>query len=128
MPKERTVIETEYKEMSHLDYLFILYIKQLREERRWTQQDLSEKMGVTKSFIGNVESFTQRHKYSIRHLRLLTKAFKYKSISKLFNFPMPKHDKIRLTLKVTTVLKENGRSKSKSVEVVKVEAVQPSEK
>lgn len=127
MPKERTVIETEYREMSHLDYLLILYIKQLREDRRWTQQELSEKMGVTKSFIGNVESFIQRHKYSIRHLKLLAKAFEYKSISKLFDFPMPKHDKVRLTLKVITILKENGRPRSKSVEVVKVEALQKSE-
>jgi len=127
MPKERTVIETEYREMSHLDYLLILYIKQLREDRRWTQQELSEKMGVTKSFIGNVESFIQRHKYSIRHLKLLAKAFEYKSISKLFDFPMPKHDKVRLTLKVITILKENGRPRSKSVEVIKVEALQKSE-
>lgn len=127
MPKERTVIETEYREISHLDYLLILYIKQLREDRRWTQQELSEKMGVTKSFIGNVESFIQRHKYSIRHLKLLAKAFEYKSISKLFDFPMPKHDKVRLTLKVITILKENGRPRSKSVEVVKVEALQKSE-
>lgn|SRR5690606_17590743 len=127
MPKERTVIETEYREMSHLDYLLILYIKQLREDRRWTQQELSEKMGVSKSFIGNVESFIQRHKYSIRHLKLLAKAFEYKSISKLFDFPMPKHDKVRLTLKVITILKENGRPRSKSVEVIKVEALQKSE-
>ena len=128
MPDERRIIETEYREMSHLDYLFILYIKQLREERRWTQQDLSEKMGVAKSFVGNVESFIQRHKYNIRHLTLLAKAFKYKSISKIFDFPTPKYDKIRLTLKVTTILKENGRSRSKNVEVVKVEAVETREK
>src|SRR5690606_7185575 len=103
-------------------------VKQLREERKWTQQELSAKMGVTKSFVGNVESFIQRHKYSIRHLTLLAKAFKYKTISKLFDFPTPKYDKIRLILKVTTVLKENGRSISKSVEVMKVEAVETREK
>src|SRR5690606_5180386 len=106
--------------MTHLDYLLILYVKQLREERGWTQQELSERMGVTKSFVGNVESFTQRHKYSIRHLTLIAKAFEYNSISKLFDFPTPEHDKIRLILKVTTVLKENEKSRSKSVEVVKI--------
>src|SRR5690606_17446150 len=105
MPNEKTIIGTEYREMNHLDYLLILYVKQLREERKWTQQELSAKMGVTKSFVGNVESFIQRHKYSIRHLTLLAKAFKYKTISKLFDFPTPKYDKIRLILKVTTVLK-----------------------
>lgn len=128
MPNEKTIIGTEYREMNHLDYLLILYVKQLREERKWTQQELSAKMGVTKSFVGNVESFIQRHKYSIRHLTLLAKAFKYKTISKLFDFPTPKYDKIRLILKVTTVLKENGRSISKSVEVMKVEAVETREK
>src|SRR5690606_20174866 len=121
MPKERTVIETEYREMSHLDYLLILYIKQLREDRRWTQQELSEKMGVTKSFIGNVESFIQRHKYSIRHLKLLAKSFEYKSISKLVQLPKPKHDKVSMTLKVITIIKEHGRPRSKSVQVIKVE-------
>lgn len=128
MPNEKTIIGTEYREMNHLDYLLILYVKQLREERKWTQQELSAKMGVSKSFVGNVESFIQRHKYSIRHLTLLAKAFKYKTISKLFDFPTPKYDKIRLKLKVTTVLKENGRSISKSVEVMKVEAVETREK
>ncbi|WP_417359645.1 helix-turn-helix domain-containing protein [Galbibacter sp.] len=120
MPNEKTLIRTEYREMNHLDYLLILYIRQLREERGWTQQELSERMGVTKSFVGNVESFTQRHKYSIRHLTLIAKAFEYNSISKLFDFPTPEHDKIRLILKVTTVLKENEKSRSKSVEVVKI--------
>ncbi len=80
-------------------------------------------MGVTKSFVGNVESFIQRHKYSIRHLTLLTKAFEYKSVSELFDFPTPKYDMIRLTLKVTSVVKASGKPRNKSVEVVKVEPV-----
>ncbi len=30
MSDEKTLIVTEYREISHLDYLFILYIKELR--------------------------------------------------------------------------------------------------
>jgi len=127
MLNDKTIIETEYKEMSHLDYLLILYIKDLREKRKWTQQDLSNRMGVTKSFIGNVESFIQRHRYSVRHLTLLAKAFKYKSVSRLFDFPTPDHDMIRLTLKVTTMLKENGKPRSKTVEVMMVEPIEKPE-
>lgn len=123
MPRKKTIIETKFKEMSYLDYLLILHIKQLRENREWTQQDLSEEMGVTKSFVGNVESFIQRHKYSIRHLTLLAKAFKYKSVSKLFDFPTPKYDRVRLTLKVTITLKEDGKPGSKTAEVIKEEPV-----
>ena len=29
-----------------------------------SKEELSSKMGLTKSFVGNVESYTQRHKYS----------------------------------------------------------------
>src|SRR5690606_29334211 len=117
-----------FKEMSHLDYLFTLHIKKLREAKGWSQQDLSKKMGVTLSFVGNVESFIQRHKYGIRHLTLLAKAFKFKSVSKLFDFPTPDHDMIRLTLKVTPKKKKDGSaSKGKNVEVVKVEPIEKSE-
>ncbi|MFB2121232.1 helix-turn-helix domain-containing protein [Parapedobacter sp. 2B3] len=116
-----------FKEMSHLDYLFTLHIKKLREAKGWSQQDLSKKMGVTLSFVGNVESFIQRHKYGIRHLTLLAKVFKFKSMSKLFDFPTPEHDMIRLTLKVAPKKKKDGTpSKGKDVEVIKIEPIEKS--
>ena len=124
MPAENIASKILFKEMSHLDYLFTLHIKKLRESRGWSQQDLSKEMGITLSFVGNVESFIQRHKYGVRHLTLLAKAFKFKSVSKLFDFPAPEHDLIKLTLKVTPKTKKDGSpSKGKNVEVVKIEPI-----
>jgi transcriptional regulator with XRE-family HTH domain len=47
----------------------------LRKSAGLSKEELSLKMGLTKSFVGNVESYTQRHKYSTRHITLLAKAF-----------------------------------------------------
>ncbi|MBL1408678.1 helix-turn-helix domain-containing protein [Sphingobacterium faecale] len=68
-------------EIFHLEYLFMPHVKTLRDKKGWSQKELSERMGVTSSFVGNVENLNQRHKYSIRHVALLTKAFGFKSQS-----------------------------------------------
>lgn len=93
--------------ISQFDYDLMLHVKKLREEKGWDTEELSLKMGLTKSFVGNVESFTQRHKYSIRHISLLAKAFGYKNISKLVNIPTPKNDMIKLTIE--SELNNSGR-------------------
>ncbi|SEO04959.1 hypothetical protein SAMN05216436_1305 [bacterium A37T11] len=119
--------ELIYIEMSELDYQLILHVKELRRNK-FTQQELSLKMGMTKSFVGNVEQFLHSKKYNIRHLTLIAKAFGYKSISKLFDFPTPEHDWVRLTLRITPALKKDGTpSKEKKVEVIKVEPVKKGE-
>ena len=109
-----------YKEMSHLDYLFILHIKELREKRGWVQQELSKEMGVASSFVGNVESCVQRHKYSIRHLPLLAYAFNV-SVSELFEFPLPKFDKVRLTIEITKII--SGDTTNTTAKVVDVKGL-----
>lgn len=106
MTQKTEIIE---KEMSHLDYLLIIHIKLLREKKGWTQQDLSKRMGVAISFVGNVENLTERHKYSIRHLALLKKAFGFKSISQLFDFEPPTHDKVTLKIEITRSENEEGK-------------------
>ncbi|TYP91349.1 helix-turn-helix protein [Sphingobacterium allocomposti] len=111
------IIEILEREMSQLDYLLIEHVKSLREKKKWTQQVLSKKMGVAISFVSNVESLTERHKYSIRHLALLANAFKYKSVSKLFDFPTPTHDKVVLRIEVTKTVE----SKSKKSKIIKSE-------
>ncbi|WET68778.1 helix-turn-helix transcriptional regulator [Sphingobacterium sp.] len=103
------VIEIVEKEMSHLDYLLIIHIKSLREKNGWTQQELSKRMGVAVSFVGNVENLTERHKYSIRHLGLLKKAFNYTNISQLFDFKGPTHDQVILTIEITRSNNEDGK-------------------
>ena len=123
MSKENIVTEIEYREMSHLDYLLILHIKTLREQRGWIQQELSDKMGVAKSFVGNVESCIQRHKYSIRHLPLLAIAFGFESVYELFDFPFPKDDKIRLKIVITKTISDEGKIISKTAIVEKYDTI-----
>ncbi len=78
-------------------------------------------MGLTKTFVGNVESYTQRHKYSTRHISLLAKAFGFKNISELMEFPTPEHGRIRVTVK--QVYNEGG-TKVMASEVVKIEEIE----
>jgi transcriptional regulator with XRE-family HTH domain len=118
-------MKVEYKtvEMAEIDYRLILHVKELREGK-FTQDELCAAMGLAGSFIGKVESFLQHQKYGTRHLTLLAKAFKFKSIAELFKFPTPEHDRIKITLKISPKLKKDGTpSKEKLIEVVKIEPV-----
>ena len=78
-------------------------------------------MGVSKTFVGNVESYTQHQKYSTRHISLLAKAFGYKNISELMDFPTPQHDRIKVTVK--QVYNESGTKVMES-EVVGIEGIE----
>jgi transcriptional regulator with XRE-family HTH domain len=98
-----------------------IILKKLRKSAGLTKEELSLKMGVAKSFVGNVESHTQRHKYSTRHISLLAKAFGYKNISELMDFPTPEYDRIRVTVK--QVYNESGTKVMES-EVVGIEGVE----
>lgn len=113
-------IETIEYEISHFDYLLILHVKELRDKKKWSQKELSIKMGVSSSFVGNVESLNERHKYSTRHIALLTNAFGYKSSSKLLSFPLPKYDLVKLVIDVT---KENFSVVKNGTEVKKIRVV-----
>ena len=103
---------------TQFDFEFIKHVVSLRKSKGFTMEDLSIAMGVAKTFVGNVESYTQRHKYSTRHIALLAKAFGYKNISDLMKFPTPQYDKIKVTVKQT--MNESG-TKALSSEVVKIE-------
>jgi transcriptional regulator with XRE-family HTH domain len=103
---------------TQFDFDLVNHIKELRKEHGLSKENLSLKMGLSKTFVGNVESFTQRHKYSTRHLTLLAKAFGFKNISNLMQFPTPKYDKIKVTVKQT--FNESG-SKVISNEVLRIE-------
>lgn len=107
-------------ETTQFDFDLMNHVKKLREINGFTKDELSLKMGVAKSFVGNVESFTQRHKYGTRHITLLAKAFGYKNIGELLDFPTPKYDKIKVTVQQT--YNESGTKVMKS-EVVKIEPI-----
>ncbi|NRT12214.1 helix-turn-helix domain-containing protein [Flavobacterium sp. 14A] len=103
---------------TQFDFELINHIVALRKSIGFTKEDLSMAMGVAKTFVGNVESFTQRHKYSTRHIALLAKAFGYKNISDLMKFPTPQYDKIKVTVKQT--MNESGTKALRS-EVILIE-------
>lgn len=91
---------------THFDFNFVNHVKNLRQLKKWSQKELSIRMGVSKTFVGNVESYTQHQKYSTRHIALLAKAFEFKNISELMEFSTPEHDKIKVT--ITQSYNDNG--------------------
>ena len=105
-------------EITQFDFDLINHIKNLRKTVGFSKEELSIKMGLAKTFVGNVESYTQRHKYSTRHIALLAQAFGYKNISELMKFATPQHDKIKVTAKQT--MNVSG-TKALTSEVVKIE-------
>jgi len=109
----------EYK-TSHFDFILINHIKNLRESRKISQETLSLRMGLSKSFVGNVESFKEVHKYSTRHITLLAKVFEFSTINELLNFPTPIYDRIKVTVEQTYY--ESG-TKVMTSEVIKIEEI-----
>ncbi|MFV0145680.1 helix-turn-helix domain-containing protein [Empedobacter falsenii] len=107
-------------ETTQFDFELIQHIKKLRIKEKFSQETLSLKMGLAKSFIGNVENYREKHKYGTRHITLLAKAFGYKNIGELLDFPTPLHDRIKVTIEQT--YNETGTKVIKS-EVVKIEAI-----
>lgn len=105
---------------TQFDFDLTNHIKMMRKSKGFSKEDLSLKMGLTKSFVGNVESYTQRHKYSTRHITLLAKAFGLKNISKLMDFATPEKDRIKVTVKQT--MNENG-TKVMNSQVIKIEPI-----
>ena len=107
-------------ETTNFDFDFIEHVKNLRKLKDISQEELSLNMGVAKTFVGNVESYTQRHKYSTRHITLLAKAFGFKNVSDLMNFPTPTNDRIRVTVQQTM---NEANTKVLASEVLKIEAI-----
>lgn len=107
-------------ETTQFDFILINHIKTLRLEHGFSQETLSIKMGLARSFVGNVENVKENHKYSTRHITLLAKAFGFKNISDMVSFPTPQFDKIKVTIQQT--YNESGTKVMKS-EVVKVEEI-----
>lgn len=94
--------------ISKIDYDLILHIKKLREAKGWSQRILSEKMGLSLTFVGKVESLGQPEKYSIRHLNLLMKAFGFKNINQLFPKELSNEDMVTIYYNKVPALKNDG--------------------
>lgn len=59
-----------------IDQYIIDVVRKKRKEKGMTQDDLADQLGVSKGFIGNVESTKYIDKYSTAQLNLLAKIFK----------------------------------------------------
>ncbi|MBZ9631550.1 helix-turn-helix transcriptional regulator [Salegentibacter sp. LM13S] len=101
--------------ISRLDYEIINRVRRLREKNDISQRQLSELMNLSKSFVGKVEALGQPDKYSIRHLALIAKALKLKSLCELLPKFIPKEDIIEIKYQKIPKQNKNG-SKSKQLE------------
>lgn len=104
--------------ISQLDYEIILRVKALREKRGLSQRDLSEEMKLSKSFVGKVEALGQPDKYSIRHLNLIAKALKVKSVDELIPNGIQQHDMIQITYEKVSKLNKDGSESKQFVEKI----------
>ncbi|WP_230383734.1 helix-turn-helix domain-containing protein [Pedobacter endophyticus] len=108
-------------EISHLDYLIIVNVKNLRSKLGLSQVSLTQKMGLSEGFVGKVELFTERAKYSIRHINLLASALNC-TIQDILPLEQPKYDMVILTLRRTNKINKDGSlSQKKTTEVIKIE-------
>jgi transcriptional regulator with XRE-family HTH domain len=112
-----------YIEISEMDYLLICFIRDLRTRKGLTQLQLSQRMKLADGFVSKVETFTERAKYSIRHLPLLASALECE-IKDFFPKLVPKYDQIQLTIKRTNRTNKDGSLSSKKFsEVINIEPV-----
>ncbi len=112
-----------FVEMSYIDYLLIIHIKEMRLNRNFTQLQLSQKMKLADGFVSKVETLTERAKYNIRHLPLLANAFSC-SIQELIPRDKVRYDMVRITIQRTPKRNSDGSiSKKNESKVIKVEAV-----
>lgn len=113
--------ELFFVEISHLDFLLIERIKALRIANKMTQLQLTQKMKLADGFVSKVETYTERAKYSIRHIHLLAIALNCK-IQDILPLEQPRYDMVRLTLKrMNKINKDGSISQKKTTEVIKIE-------
>ena len=63
------------KKMDAINDFVIQKVKQLRTERNCSQATLATKLGVSNSFLGQIEDPTHRAKYNLTHINKLATIF-----------------------------------------------------
>jgi len=110
------------KAIFRVEYELICNIKILREEKLWSQEALSGKMGFAVKFVGKCESLDQPEKYNLRHLGILKKVFSLNSLDDFFPNGIPIDEQIVIHYKKVPKKKSDG-TESKLMENVVVEIV-----
>ncbi len=110
------------KAIFRIEYELILNAKAFRDERGWSQEILSGKMGFAVNFVGKCESLDQPEKYNLRHIGILKKVFGFKSLDNFFPEGIPKDEQILIRYKKVPKKKTDG-SDSKIKENVVMEII-----
>jgi transcriptional regulator with XRE-family HTH domain len=63
-------------EFTKIEKYIIGKVKNMREDYGYTQIVLSQKLNMSDSFVGHVETPKRRAKYNLNHLNALAKIFK----------------------------------------------------
>ena len=63
-------------ELTKIEKFIIQRVKEKRQEFGFTQIILSQKLNMSDSFVGHIETPKRRAKYNINHLNMLAKIFK----------------------------------------------------
>lgn len=63
-------------ELTEIERIIAQKVREMRQDRNMSQLDLSQRIGVNDSFVGQVERVGTRQKYNIRHLNEIAKVLK----------------------------------------------------
>lgn len=63
-------------EFTKIELYIIERVKEKRLEKGWSQILLSQKLSMSDSFVGHVETPNRRAKYNVNHVNALAKLFK----------------------------------------------------
>lgn len=77
--------------------------------------ELSEAIGVSKSFVGKVESYAHPDKYNFKHLYKISVVLELKSVKELIPREIPKYEDIEVIYEMTPKTNKDG-SESKQLE------------
>ncbi|HEY1062488.1 MAG TPA: helix-turn-helix transcriptional regulator [Daejeonella sp.] len=63
------------KEISLIDQYVIDFVRKLRDEKKVSQEEIGNIIGVSRTYITNVESTKHPAKYNLSHINLLADYF-----------------------------------------------------
>lgn len=112
----------ESKAILRLEYELMLTVRDLRIDRGWSQEVLSDKMRLAITFVSKCESLSHPEKYNLRHLVILKQVFGLKSLDDLFPNGIPADEQIIIRYKKVLKKKADGTD-SKLFETVVVDII-----
>lgn len=109
--------------ISRLDLYIINRVKELREKKNISQDNLSVRMGFSEKFVGSVENPTLGAKYNIRHLNLLAKSLDCSLWDLLPKEPFD-DDLVKVKIKRSKGINKDGsKSKRTQIDIIDIQPV-----